>query len=232
MPFVASALSRALAAARSSAGARALAERRLELVDRRDQRVEQRLVAEVGVAALLDALDRGAQRGDRRPRRSARRCRQARARAQERRAPDRPRGAADALGQHDRGLLEQAAGVVVLQRVPVAQDDLEAARERVAEVAVADDRVELAEVRLVVDRRLGDRPDDQLGLAQRRRRSYSLLRRAGVRSGTPRGRRASPGRRAARRCGWRSRARARRGSPRLVTTSSGLAHVLLARCSC
>src|SRR5688572_23934069 len=36
--------------------ARALVERRLEHVDRRDQRVEQRLVTEVGVSALLDAL--------------------------------------------------------------------------------------------------------------------------------------------------------------------------------
>src|SRR5262249_11801504 len=122
-------------------------------------------VAEVRVAALLDALDRGAHRGDdvvagrlgpERP-----------AGAQERGAPDRPRGAADALGEHDRGLLEQRARVGVAELVPVAEHDLEAARERVAEVAVADDRVELAEVGLVVDRRLGDRPDDELGLTQR-----------------------------------------------------------------
>src|SRR6478672_11152132 len=79
-------------------GRGALAERRLERVDRRDERVEQRLVAEV----------------------------------------------------------------------EVAQHDLEAARERVAEVAVADDRIEVAEVLLVVDRGLGDRPDDQLGRGHRR----------------------------------------------------------------
>ena len=96
------------------------------------------------------------------------RARQSRARAQEGGSPDRPRGAADALGEDDRGLLEQAAGVLVPELVPVAEDDLEAARQRVAEVPVADDRVQLAEVRLVVDRRLGDGPHDQLRLAQRR----------------------------------------------------------------
>src|SRR5512142_2762689 len=44
--------------------ARAVAEPGLQLVDRRDERVEQGLVTQVGVAALLDAFDRGAKRGD------------------------------------------------------------------------------------------------------------------------------------------------------------------------
>src|SRR6478736_2980770 len=148
-------------------GRGALAERRLERVDRRDERVEQRLVAEVGVATLLDAVDRGAQGRDHIV--GARiRHRELRAGAQERGAPDGPRGPSDPLREDQGGLLQQAARVLVLEVVEVAQHDLEAARERVAEVPVADDRVEVAEVLLVVDRGLGDRPDDQLRPGHRR----------------------------------------------------------------
>ena len=56
----------------------------------------------------------------------------------------------------------KAADVAAVEGVPVGEDDLEAAGERVAEVAVADDRVEVAELLLVVDRGLGDGPDDEL----------------------------------------------------------------------
>ena len=43
-------------------------------------------------------------------------------------------------------LLEEGADVAAVVAVPVLQDDLEPARERVPEVAVADHRVEVAEV--------------------------------------------------------------------------------------
>ena len=63
---------------------------------------------------------------------------------------------------------------VFLRKVPVSlrsmssqlEHLLEAAGQRVAEVAVADDRVQFAEVVLVVDRRLRDRAHDQLGARQ------------------------------------------------------------------
>src|SRR5262249_61385444 len=89
------------------------------------------------------------------------------ARAQERGAPDRAGGPADAAGEHQRRLLEETAEVLVAELVPAFEQLREAARQRVAEVAVADDGVELAEVRLVVDRRPGDDADDLLAVAQR-----------------------------------------------------------------
>ena len=45
--------------------------------------------------------------------------------------------------------------------VPVGEDDFEAPRERVSEVPVSHDGVELAEFAFVVDRGPGDRPDDE-----------------------------------------------------------------------
>src|SRR3954454_24594122 len=147
---------------------RALSECRLELVDRGYERVQQRLVPEVAVPALLDAFDGRSQRRDHVRAGWVRGRRQRAAGTQEGGPPDRARGPADALAEHDRGLLEQAAGVLVAELVPVSEDDLEAARERVAEVPVTDNGVQLAEVGLVVDGGLGDGPDDQLGPAQRR----------------------------------------------------------------
>ena len=64
--------------------------------------------------------------------------------------------------------------VGAVEAVPVGQHDLEPARQRVAEVAVADDRVEVAEVLLVVDGGLGDRPDDELDVGKRCGHAISL----------------------------------------------------------
>ena len=58
--------------------------------------------------------------------------------------------------------LSKPADIGVLRSLPIGQHDLKAARERVAKIAVADHRVELAEVLLIVDRGLRDRPHDQL----------------------------------------------------------------------
>src|ERR1700722_11022830 len=134
----------------------------LEDVHGRLERVEQGLVAEVGLAARLDPGDRRPQHRDQlvaveRGHRAG-----GGARAQERGAPDRARGAADAAGDHDRDLLEEGADVGPVEPVPALEHQLEAAGHRVAEVAVADDRVEVAEVLLVRHRRLGDRAHDRL----------------------------------------------------------------------
>ena len=59
-----------------------------------------------------------------------------------------------------------AVGVGAVEAVPPLEELLEAPGQRVAEVAVAHDGVELAEVLLVGDRRLGDGPDDELHLLQ------------------------------------------------------------------
>src|SRR5262245_25716941 len=138
----------------------------LEGVGGGHERVEQRLVAHVRLPALLHPLDRRAEHGDRLLAADAVGPGHGAARPQERRAPDRPRGAADTAGDDDGDLPQERGDVRAVEPVPVGQDDLEPARERVAEVAVADDRVELAEVGLVVDRRLGHRAYDQLDLVE------------------------------------------------------------------
>ena len=64
----------------------------------------------------------------------------------------------------DADLLQERPDVRPIEGIELGQHDLEAPRHRVAEVAVADDRVEVAEVGLVVDRRLRHRLDDQVDL--------------------------------------------------------------------
>ena len=111
--MVASAASRAVvAAARERAGPPvAGAQALLEGVGRRHERVQQGLVADVGLAALLDALDgrpehrHGLVAADRLG--AADRA----ARPQERRAPDRARGTADAAGDDHRDLPEEGRRV-------------------------------------------------------------------------------------------------------------------------
>ena len=174
----------------------------LQDVDRGHERVEQRLVADVGLAALLDALDRGPQHGHDLVGADPVRAARGAPGAQEGRAPDGPRGAADAAGDDHRHLPQEGRDVRPVEVVPVGEHDLEAARERVPEVAVAHHRVELAEVRLVVDGRLGHRPHHQLDLLEARlRHSPASSCAAGpvVRSrGRPRGRPLSPSRRGSR----------------------------------
>ena len=193
IPLVASALSRATAAARSSAASRAPPAARPRARRRRGTSASSSVLSPRSVsAALLDALDRGAQRGDHVCAGRLRRCRSS--------GPPARRNAVPQIGPEVPPIrlvrtiavfFSRLADVACSSsRVPVGEHDLEPAGERVAEVAVADDRVELAEVLLVVDRRLGDRPHDQLGLAQALCRSYGLLLGLGVGSGRRRGRRA------------------------------------------
>src|ERR1017187_1928129 len=134
----------------------------LDRVDRGDERVEQRLVADVGVPARLDTLDGGPQQGDDLRWLQLDGGPGGRARPQERRAPDRARGAADTAGDDDGDLLEERADVRAVEAVPVLEHQLEAASHRVAEIAVADHRVQVAELLLVVYCDLRDRAHDDL----------------------------------------------------------------------
>ena len=72
--------------------------------------------------------------------------------------------------------LRTAPDVRLVPAVVVARDDLEAVAEREAEVAVADDRVELSEVLRVVDDRRGHRLDDEVEIVERRFCHTNLLR--------------------------------------------------------
>src|SRR5580700_201120 len=138
----------------------------LDRVDGRYQRVQQRLVADIGAAAGLDAPDgRPQHRDDLLGLHLGRRARR-RARAQERGAPERPGRAADPAGDDDRDLLQERADVRAVEGVPVPQHQLEPARHGVAEVAVTDDGVQVTEVLLVGHGCLRDREDDDLNVAE------------------------------------------------------------------
>src|ERR1700689_3895959 len=76
----------------------------LDGADGGDQRVEQRLVTDIGLPARLDALDGGPPHRDDLGGFQPVRGPGGRTRAQERRPPDRPRGAADAAGGDDGAL--------------------------------------------------------------------------------------------------------------------------------
>ena len=207
---MASAASRQVAAARGSASGRALRERLLELVDGWDERVEQRLVAEVRLPALLDSLDRGAQRGDHVVRARLGGRRQSCPRAG-RRFPRSARGAADALGEDDRGLLQEAAGGPRSRarpsrsgrsrtRAPASSRSRRPRRPRPARRSTSRCRPPSGRWSAY----------DQLRLVQRRV-AHTASSWGSGRSGRPRGPPASRTRRDARRCGWRGPAPARPG---------------------
>ena len=110
MPLVASALSRAVTAARSSAVAAPSPSAASSSSTAGTSASSSVLSPRSVLPRCLMPSIGGAQRGDHVVRARIRR-RQLRAGAQERRAPDRPRRAADPLGEDERGLLQQAAGV-------------------------------------------------------------------------------------------------------------------------
>ena len=56
----------------------------------------------------------------------------------------------------------KVADVGAVVGIPIVQDDLEAAGQRVPEVPVADDGIEVTEFLLVVHRGLGDGADDDI----------------------------------------------------------------------
>ena len=160
-------------------------------VGRRDQRVEQGLVAEVGPAAGLDALDRGAQHRDDLGRRPARLSPPAVVPAR--------RNAVPQIGPEVPPIRLVMTTAIFFRKVPMsvrskpsqsAQHDLEAAGHRVAEVAVADHRVQVAEVLLVVHRGLRDRAHDELDVGEAGRAIGLLLGRSPCRD------------RAQARCSW------------------------------
>src|SRR5688572_7664343 len=135
-------------------------------VTNRDQRVEQRLVAELRAAALLNALDGGRQHPVEVVERDRRAIFRQRARAHESRAPDRARAAADVLRDQHADLEQQPADRAVVERLPFLLDGAETRGQRNAEVGVAGVRVELAEVLLVLERGRGDRFDRSFDVRQ------------------------------------------------------------------
>ena len=76
-------------------------------------------------------------------------------------------------------LLEHGSHARLVERVVVGDDDLEPVAQRVAEVAVPDDRVELGEVLRVVDDRRGHRLEDEVDVVERRLCHADLLSFAG-----------------------------------------------------
>jgi hypothetical protein len=134
----------------------------LQCVDRRDQRVEERLLAEGGASAMDDPGDRRAQDLDHVfaiqlglvPGRNRA--------AQECGAPDRTTGTAHLAGEHEADLLEHCTGARSVEGVVVADHHFEATPQRVPEVTVADDGVELGEVHGVLDDGRGHRPQHQI----------------------------------------------------------------------
>src|ERR1022692_113897 len=138
----------------------------LDRVGGRHDRVEQRLVADVGTAACLDAVGRRSEHRDHLDRLQLGDGPGGGTSPQERRPPDRAGGTADAARDDHGDLLQEGTDVGAVEAVPVLQHQLEPARHRVAEVAVADHRVQVAEILLVVDRDRGDRAHDELDVAQ------------------------------------------------------------------
>src|SRR5690606_18532881 len=131
----------------------------LERLVHRNQRVEQRLVPELGAAAGLDALDGRAEHvGQVLQRDRSLAAGQHRA-FHEARAPDRARAAADVLRHQHRDLEQHRADVGLRNLVPLLVDDAEAGRQRGAEVAVAGEAVEVREVVLVPEHRRAGRLD-------------------------------------------------------------------------
>ena len=143
--------------------------------------------ADVGLATRLDALDGRPQRADDVRPFDLGMLLELDAGPQHRRPPDRAGRAADPGGGRGGDLGQEHARIAAVEAVPLLQNDLEAARQRVAEVAVADDRVQLAEVLLVVDRGPGDRLHDKLDLILAHGQHILLVSGSGNSAGAPRG---------------------------------------------
>ena len=79
-----------------------------------------------------------------------------------------PDDAADLARDDEADLLQHRPDARPVERVVVGDDDLEPVAQREAEVAVADDRVELGEVLRVVDDRRRHRPEDEVDVVERR----------------------------------------------------------------
>ena len=148
----------------------ALCQPPLQGVGHRDQGIQQGLVADVRPASRLDALRGGPQHADRVPGVQFRPVLHGAGGSQEGGAPQRPRRAADPFGDHHRDLLQEAGRRVRGEVVPVGEHDLETTGERVPEIPVPRDGVEVAEGPFVVHRGPGDRPHHEGEVATGRRR--------------------------------------------------------------
>ena len=120
-------------------------------VANRDERVEQRLVAELRAAALLNTFDARREHLVEILERNARTVLRECAGTHEPRAPDRARAAADVLRDDHADLEQEAADRAAVELVPFLLDRAEARRQRDAEIGVAGVRIELAEVLLVLE---------------------------------------------------------------------------------
>src|SRR5690554_2413180 len=136
----------------------------LQLLVHRDQRVEQGLVAQLGAAAGLDALDRRTEHVGQVLQRDRGLALRQHRRLHEAGAPDRARAAAHVLGHQHRDLQQHRADVGLRNLVPFLVDDPETGRQRGAEVAVAGETVEVREVVFVLEHGGARRLDRALDL--------------------------------------------------------------------